>query len=194
MRRPIRPFITEFKNHSPKSSAFLPQTIEVADQVSARQPVLDSGAFARFKTNHDDGYEAALKAADEVFGKSNVAEPIEVATPSPKTPPGRVLPSLVGKEDALTIRLMEADKKGRRGSAPKNDKTASSVKRKKQIPPATSEVTQIFVEAPAAAPSPQILNVSTGRRERSSIQKRWVLKTELKAGQKWKRRLYKSEV
>ncbi len=188
MRRPIRPFITEFKNHPPKSSAFLPQTLEGVDQVSAKQPVLDLGVSDTFKTNYDDGRAAALKAAEEVFGKSNVTEPIEVATPSSKTSSGRVLPSLVDKDDALTIRLMEADKKSRRGSRPKNDKTASSSKHKKHTPTSKPVATQIFVEASTAASSAQPSNVSTSRRERSSIQKRWVLKTELKPGQKWKRR------
>jgi hypothetical protein len=45
---------------------------------------------------------------------------------------------------------------------------------------------------PTESFSPDILIASGPQRERRSIQRRWVLRIELKAGEKWKRRLCKA--
>lgn len=192
MRHTVRPFIKEFKRRSPKSSAPQPP-INRADTDSAKPAFLDLSSFAAYENNRDDEYQAALKAADTVFGgNSSPAHVHEDASPS-KDPVGRVLPSLIDQNDALADRLARAEEKARR----RRKKTAepesfTSIRRNKPSQAPKSEVTQASAERPVDSLATEISHVSEPRRERSSIQKRWVLKSELKAGQKWKRRLCKA--
>jgi hypothetical protein len=107
-------------------------------------------------------------------------------------PLGRVLPSHIGEDDPLTVRLTEGDGKSRRGRSVGKVKSSFPVRFKKPTRQPESEVARGFLERPPTSFSPDILIVSTPHRERRSIQKRWVLRTALKAGEKWKRRLCKA--
>jgi hypothetical protein len=103
-----------------------------------------------------------------------------------------VLPSLIDEDTPLTVRLKKADEKPRRGRPPGKGKTSSPAPRKQPPLPQKVKAARASVEQPIASIAPEQAIVSATRRERGSILKRWVLKTELKAGEKWKRRLCKA--
>ena len=127
-----------------------------------------------------------------MFGGRNLAAAVPENDPSSTATVGRVLPSLIQEDDALTVRLREADEKTRRGRGAGKAMSPSPVRRKKLILPPESETGRVSVERPAANFSPERSIVSEPQRERRSIHKRWVLGTDLKAGEKWKRRLCKA--
>jgi hypothetical protein len=102
---------------------------------------------------------------------------------------GRILPSLIDEDVALTGRSTETDEKLRRGCGLGKGQSSPAIRRNKPTLQAKSEAARVAVERPAPCVSPEKLLVSAPRLERRSIQKRWVLETELKAGEKWKRRL-----
>ncbi len=192
MRRTVRPFIKEFKSRSVKSSAAHPPPIDDADKNDPKPSFLDLGVFSTPQNNPNDGYKAALKVADAVFGGRNLAVAVPENDPSSSAPAGRVLPDLIEKDDALTVRLAAADEKTRRGRSTGKAMSPSPIRRKKPIFQPENETARVSLERPAANLSAQISIVSAPDRERRSIQKRWVLGTELKAGEKWKRRLCKA--
>jgi len=151
---------------------------------------LDTASFFAGQNTDSLGREAAMRAADAVFGVSKVAT-LEIENPpSSVFPVSRVLPSLIDEDDALTVRLREADKKRYRGRKPGKFATASIVRRQERVIQPQHTVTLGPIEPSVANLDPEQALVPVRRRERSSIQKRWVLKTELKAGEKWKRRLH----
>ncbi len=189
MRQPVRPFITAFKSRPSKSSAPRPPTIEGADKDGRKPPFLDTSVFAARQSNPPDEYEAAMRAADAVFGKSRAADPASQKAPSAVAPVGQVLPSLIEADDPLTVRLKKAEEKSRRGRPPGKGKTASPAPRKTPPVRPQREAERAFEEQPIANIAPEQAIVSATCRERGSILERWVLKTELKAGEKWKRRL-----
>jgi hypothetical protein len=192
MRRSVRPFIKEFKTRSSKSSAPRPPAIDDAGKDGAESSFLDPSVFTTCQNDPDDKRKAALKAAGEVFGRSGSAAPVLEKVPSSIAPVGRVLPSLIDEVDALTVRLAEADKKTRRGRTARKAKNSSPIRRKKPTLQPPGDAVRVSTEQSAAKIPPEESIVSTSRRERRSIQKRWVLETELKAGEKWKRRLCKA--
>lgn len=185
MRRTARPFIMEYKSRSSKSSAAQSPNIDGADKHDPTPSFLDHGVFVTSQTNTEDAYQVALKAADALFGGGNSAIPLQEQAPSSNVRAGRVLPSLIGDDDASTFRSVNDGEKIRRGRKVSTAKEPSSKGLEKQLlcPRKAAE--------PDAAAEPAV-EVSVSRRERSSIQKRWVLGTELKPGQKWKRRFYKA--
>lgn len=191
MRHTVRPFIKEFKKRSSKSSAPQPP-IDEADKKSAKPLFLDLGSFAAYENNHDDEYQAALKAADAVFDRRDSVACVQDEALASKDPVGRVLPSLIDEGAERTGRLAEADEKTRRGRKVEKPVRSPSIRRSKPARSPQSEVVKASAELLTANLSTEISNVSAPRRERSAIQKRWVLKTDLKAGQKWKRRLCKA--
>ena len=186
MRRPIRPFIKEFKNRSIKPSTAQPRPVSDVNH-GAKPSFLDPSAFATRRIHFADGYKAALEAADAVFAGRSTVVSIPETAPSSKALVGRILPSLIDEDAALTGRSTEADEKRRRGLG--KGQSSPPIRRNKPTPQAKSEVVRVSVERPAPCVSSEKLLVAAPRRERRSIQKRWVLKTELKAGEKWKRRL-----
>jgi hypothetical protein len=189
MRRTVRPFIKEFKKRSLKSSAANPPPIDDADNNDLKPSFLDSGVFSTPQNNPNDEYNAALKVADAVFGGRNLAASVPESNPSSSRAVGRVLPSLIQEDDALTVLLREADEKTRSGRGARKAMSPSPTRRKKPILQPESETARVSVERPAATPSVEISIASAPDREPRSIQKRWVLRTELKPGEKWKRRL-----
>jgi hypothetical protein len=191
VRRTVRPFIKEFKTCSAKSSATHPQPIGDADNGS-KPSFLDLNVFTTRQNKFDDEHKVALTEADAVFGRSNPVAPPPTASPLSKAPVGRVLPSHIGEDDLLTVRLTEGDGKSRSGRRVRKVKSSSPIRLKKPTLRPESEVAGGCLERPATSFSQDILIVSAPRRDRRSIQKRWVLRTELKAGEKWKRRLCKA--
>ena len=189
MRRTVRPFIKEFKRRSLKSSAACPPPIDDADKNDPKSSFLDLGVFSTPQNSPNAECDAALKMAETVFGGRNLAAAVSENDPSSSPPVGRVLPSLIQEDDALTVRLREADEKTRRGSGAGKAMSPSPIRRKKPILQPESETATVSVERPSANLSQEISFVSAPDRERRSIQKRWVLGTELKAGERWKRRL-----
>jgi hypothetical protein len=183
MSRAVRPFIREFKNRSSRSSALLPKIVEDADS----QMFLNLGKPPILKRDYDNEYQAALKAADEVFSGRISVVPVKATAPSPDRSTGRILPSLAGKDEA---RLSDTEEKHRSGLSAQKVLKPSSHDRKKAVLPIIEDV-KTLDEQPAESSSSQTSRIAVCRRKRRPIQRRWVLKTELKAGQKWKRRLYR---
>jgi hypothetical protein len=190
MRRPVPSFVTEFKTRSFRSSARRPSTKDDSDADGSKPFFLDTAAFFAGQKTDSRGREDAMRAADAVFGVRNAATPDSEKPPSSVSPVGRVLPSLIDADDVLTVRLREADKQRRRGRKPGTAATASVVRREKPILRPQHNLAPAPIEPPVADVNPEQSLVPARRRERSSIQKRWVLKTEPKAGEKWKRRLH----
>ncbi|AZG78823.1 hypothetical protein [Methylocystis rosea] len=131
---------------------------------------------------------AALKAADAIFG-GREGEPPKMLTPLTGLP-GRVLPSLV-QEAAIPIHPANAAPK-------KTRRVRQSLKIAKSVSIEPGKLAQKAVTvttAPAAQRTlecKQDILLDSSQRARRAIQKKWVLKTELKAGEKWKRRLSKA--
>jgi hypothetical protein len=165
-------------------------------------------ALSPRSTSPSDAYEAAMRAADAVFGKSLPNGP---AMPGG----GRVLPSLVESPAFADAERATDDAKPRRGRPPgktnkkrlpspekisAKPKRSSPAKRAVALKPAARlapakedfEPTPLTLAPVATTLSDHAPPASSPARERRSIQKRWVLKTELKAGENWKRRLCKA--
>jgi hypothetical protein len=192
VRRTVRPFIKEFKTRSAKSPGAHPRPISGADNDGSKPSLLDRNVFTTRQNKFDDEHKVALTAANAVFEESSPGAPLPQASPLSNSPVGRVLPSHIGEDDLLTVRLTKGDGKSRSGRRVGKVKSSFSVRFKKPTRQPEGEVAGDFLERPATSFSPDKLIVSTPRRERRSIQKRWVLRTELKAGEKWKRRLCKA--
>jgi hypothetical protein len=185
VRRIVRPFIKEFKNRLIKPSSAQPRPSGDAANHGPKPSFTDPSGFATRRINYADGYKAALEAADAVFGGRSSAVSIPETAPSSNAPVGRILPSLIDEDVALAGRSTETDEKLRRGCGLGKGQSSPAIRRNKPTLQAKSEAARVAV----ACVSPEKLLVSAPRLQRRSIQKRWVLETELKAGEKWKRRL-----
>jgi len=192
VRHRVRPFIKEFKTRSAKSSATHPRPIGDADNDGAKPSFLDLNVFTIRPNQFDDEHKVALTAADAVLGRSNPLAPLPKASPLSIAPVGRVLPSLIRDDDVLTVRLTKGNGQARSSRRAGKVKSSTPIRLKKPILQPENEVAGGILERPATSFSPDISIVSAPRRDRRSIQKRWVLRTELKAGEKWKRRLCKA--
>ncbi|WP_051948677.1 hypothetical protein [Methylosinus sp. PW1] len=226
MRRIVRPFVKEFKSRSAKAAAGRLGPLDEATP-DPKPAFLDLSTFAprvvEREVHHDDSYEAAMKAADLVFGKK--AEPVTTeATPGATTTTGRVLPSLI----EIVAPQPEPEEPVRRGPGrPRGVKKAVEPKIEAEIEAATPapararpgrprKTAEAAPAAPRRAPTPAAIAVQPrapiampvaverpipverlaavdsepkGRRVRRPIQLRWVLDKELRAGERWKRRL-----
>ena len=192
MRRTVRPFIKEFKTRSAKSSATHPRPLGDTDNDGSKLSFLDLNVFTTRQNKFEAEHKEALTAADAVFGEGSPVAPLPKASPLSNAPVGRVLPSHIGEDDLLTVRLTEGDGKSRSGRNVGKVKSPSPIRLKKPTLRPESEVAGAVLERLATSFSTDILIVSTPHRDHRSIQKRWVLRTELKAGEKWKRRLCKA--
>ena len=190
MRPTVRPFKIEFKTRSSRSTPMRPPTSDDAGKDRATPSFLDVSVFTAGRNSHANDYEAARKAAEAVFGRSVPAAPGPETNPPLNAPVGRVLPSLIENSVAPTIRLAEADEKPVRGRAASRAKAASRVQPKKPTVQPEPAVTQDSVEQSATKIAPETLIAPD--HERRSLQKRRVLDANLKAGEKWKRRLCKA--
>ncbi|WP_442755205.1 hypothetical protein ACNHKD_00645 [Methylocystis sp. JAN1] len=189
MRQPVRPFITAYKNRSSKFRMPRPRDIDDPEKAISKPMSVDLSVNAPAKPRMDAEYSAALAAADALFGgKAIVAEAVQ--EPS-NIPTSRILPCLLQPEAQLAPPAEQAKKAGRapRAAKPPARKAAKATA---VVPPVKPAIARQAVEPPQVVVTPDTLNVPATRRERSSIQNRWVRKTELKPGEKWKHRLCKA--
>ncbi len=198
MRRPVRPFVTEFKSRSSKLSAQRAPKIADANKADATPAFLDVGVFAPGRNSHGDDYETAMKAADAVFGRSDAAALAPEPIASSNAPTGRVLPSLIENIDALTTPSTETDKRPHRTPVARKTKTASPIppkspERSKKPTVRLERVAPQDVAKPAATEPQLVASIAAEPDyELRSLKKRRRLDAELKAGEKWKRRLCKA--
>jgi hypothetical protein len=136
-----------------------------------------------------------MKAADAVFGRSGAVAAEPIAPPS--APTGRVLPSLI-ESVALAVPSTEIEEKPRRGRVARKAEMAPAIRVKSRMRPKTPTVRpesvapQDFVEPAAIVLPPDRPTAAEPDREPRSLRKRRLLDAELKAGEKWKRRLCKA--
>lgn len=189
MRQPVRPFITAYKDRSSKFRTPRPWDIDDPEKVLAKPLSVDFSADASAMSGSDTDYLAAMAAADAVFGGKAV-ESVALQEPA-NIPTSRILPCLL-QDEAQPSSAAEQTTKARR--APRTVKTSGRKADKPAAinPPIKPSIAKKVVKPSQSAGTPEILNAPAVRRERSSIQIRWVCKTELKPGEKWKRRLCKA--
>jgi len=189
MRSPPRSFKIEFKNRSAKSTTLGWAATQDHGEKTLKPSFLDTSQFVASRNNGASGHDAVMEAANAVFARSLPASAPPETPPPSGVPAGRVLPSLTDDADPLTLRLAEADEKTRRKRGVGKVKTVSPLRPTKPKAPPASAATQ----APQARATQQIAretpNVAARDGERRSIHKRRLLDAELKAGEKWKRRL-----
>lgn len=192
MRSPPRPFKIEFKNRSAKSAALGPPATEEFDKKISKPSFLDTSDFVAARSNRASGHDAVMEAANAVFARKVPASlPAETA-PTPSISVGRVLPSLTDDSDALAIRLADADKKSRRKRGVEKAKEISAHRPTKTKAPPASAATHAPDEQATKEVMRETPNVAGRDRQRRSIHQRRLLDAELKAGEKWKRRLCKA--
>lgn len=192
MRHTVRPFIKEFKTRSGKSPAAHRQPTGYTNNDGSKPSFLGLNVFLPRQNNFDGELKVTLTAAEAIFRRGNPVDTLPETSQLSNAAVGRVLPSLIGEDDPLPVRLTDGDGKSRRGHRIGKVKSPLPIRRNQRTLQPKSDVARVFLERPDANCSPDILIASTPLRKRRSIQKRWVLKTELKAGEKWKRRLCKA--
>lgn len=188
MRQPVRPFITAYKNRSSKSRMARPWDIEDPEKTAPKPLNVDLSA-APATSGPDAEYLAAMAAADAVFG----AKPVETAAPQEPSnvPASRILPCLL-QPDAQPEPPAEKARKARRAPVAVKPPGRNAVKAEAPAPRTKRAIVEKVVEPPQVVVTPDNEDVVATRRERSSVQNRWVRKSELKPGEKWKRRLCKA--
>jgi hypothetical protein len=192
VRHTVRPFIKEFKTRSAKSSAARLRSAGGADNDGSRLSFLDLDVFSLRQNNDGNELKVTLTAAEAVFRRGSPVHTLPETSQLSNAAVGRVLPSLIGEDVPLPVRLTDGDGKFRRRDRIGKVKSLLPIRRNQRTLKPKSDVARVFLEPPDATCSADILIASTPLRKRRSIQKRWVLKTELKAGEKWKRRLCKA--
>ena len=189
MRSPPRSFKIEFKNRSAKSTTLGWTAPEDYGEKIPKLSFLDTSDFVAARSNRASGYDAVMEAANAVFARNVPASPAPETAPPSSVSVGRVLPSLTDKSDPLAIRLADADKKSRRKRVAGKTKAISSLRPTKTNAQPASAVTQAPDEKATKEITRETPNVAAQDRQRRSIHKRRLLDAELKAGEKWKRRL-----
>ena len=185
MRQPTRPFITAYKGRSPKSRISNPWKIKEAENAAGSISLKDPSAAAAVEVERDATYLAALDAADAVFG-GRAAERSQIP-PEPNGPRGRVLPNLLEDDVISDPPARGASTRTRRVRQPA--KVAEAVPAEpKKVKPQPAVATPILTVQRAKEPEPEVI-LKTSSRAIRTIRRKWVLKTELKAGETWKRRL-----
>jgi len=133
VRHTVRPFIKEFKTRSAKSSAAHPQLISDTDNDGSRPSFLDLDLFSPRQNYSGDEHKVAFTAADAVFGRGSPAAPLSEASQLSNAPKGRVLPSLIGEDDPLAVRLTDSDGNSRRGRNAAKVKSSLPIRRNSQL-------------------------------------------------------------
>jgi hypothetical protein len=191
MRHIVRPFKIEFKSRSFRSTPMRLPTGGDAGKDSATPTITNAGVFLEGGHALTNSPETAMKAAHAVFGRTSSPAPVPEATPASNTRVGRVLPSLIENGGVLAVRPVAADENAGRRRAARKAKAASPARARRSPLPAENGVmldppkqaaTKIEPETPTVAPNC----------ERRLERKRRLLDAELKAGEKWKRRLCKA--
>ncbi len=173
MRHIVRPFMKEYKNRSSRSSALQHKKSFISEQyghIAAGLAYLETESSA-------DGQRAALKAANLLFDAVSTATEDQSKAPASAPLSGRILASLIEQKDSPIAPAARAKAAGGRQASPPRPRQSA-------IP--LSDMTDELNETEVL--SEPLLSSHAHR----SIQGRWVLKTELKPGEKWKRRLPKA--
>lgn len=187
MRQPTRPFITAYKGRSPKSRISNPWKIKEAENAAGSISLRDPSAAAAVEVERDATYLAALDAADAVFG-GRAAERSQIP-PEPNGPRGRVLPNLLENDLISDPPARGASTRTRRVRQPAKVKVAKAVPAEpKNVKPQPAVAAPILSAPRVKEPEPEVI-LKTSSRAIRTIRRKWVLKTELKAGETWKRRL-----
>ncbi|QGM48333.1 hypothetical protein [Methylocystis heyeri] len=161
--------------------------MEDHSEKTVKPSFLDTSDFLAARSNRDEGHDAVMEAANAVFARNAPASP-PPETPQPSSVPvGRVLPSLTDDCDPVAIRLADAEKNSRRKRVA--EETVPSLRLKKKKAPPAAAAAQAPDERAAEEHTRETPNVAVRDGERRSIHKRRLLDAELKAGEKWKRRL-----
>jgi hypothetical protein len=190
MRQPTRPFITAYKNRSSKSRASDSWKIKEDESANAAPSLNELSALPAVEIEPDSAYLAALKAADAVFGREADKHPPVPPQPN-RLPTGRVLPNLL-QDDVVNAGPASAPSKSKK---PRPGRPPAKVKAPVQTAPKRPKrqakaVTPTPSAQPARVSLPEIV-LETSPRARRAIREKWVLKTTLKPGERWKRRLVK---
>ncbi len=185
MRQPTRPFITAYKGRSSKSRTANPWKIEETENADGSPSLNEPSPSAYREIERDPSYLAALDAADAVFG-GKAAELPQIPPPSTGRQ-GRVLPNLLQNDAASAPPARAESNRKRRVGRPAKVKEAVQAEPKKAKPRTVAVAPTPPVQR-AKEREPAIVPDRSSRAKRT-IQKKWVWKTELKAGENWKRRL-----
>jgi hypothetical protein len=191
MRSPPRSFKIEFKNRSHKSTAPAPMAMEDCGKSISEPSFLDRSNFAA-RSNRASGYDAVMEAANAVFARNIPASPAPETAPNSSVPVGRVLPSLVDNGDQLAVGSGDAEKKSRRKYMAGKPQAISPIRPAKAKDQPANAATRAADEQATLEVVRETPNVAALDRERRSILQRRLLDAELKAGEKWKRRLCKA--
>ena len=184
MRKPAKPFKTEYKSRKPpKNAALFDEGMVHGDDLPSRD--INADLPREPDDRHDARYEEAVRAANDVFGgpKANLA--MEASEAVPEVDERTVLSDLSYK-DPLEARL-EAAASIKRGRKP------GAKNRPKFAPPA---------DAPAPVPSPAPAQPATtatsvvvarpgGRQRRLGFLKQLEARRTMKPGDRWKLKLSK---
>ncbi|WP_158807090.1 hypothetical protein [Beijerinckia sp. L45] len=227
MRRPVKPFVTEYKGpiRRPGQAAGSAQRLQSEEfsYATAANEVFSRSGGDMPRHNPEDAYEAALRAADALFSPAEKAPEPKLSAPrfestamadhdqpdieSGDAPGsgGRILRA-IDETPAPGLAELEAEREPkRRGRKPgsKNKPKApvfiDDVPRAPvQARPAPSTPPPVFRDAdfdaprpaPEATPRPATTTPSSTYRSRDEERFAWV-RTKLKPGEEWKRRLPK---
>ncbi len=216
MRRPVRPFVTEYRGGTrrPNGQGHGPENDVFKSELAKSEPGPSSAPTPWAPTAPsqpdypEDGYEAALRAADALFAGNRTASP--QPTPDGEAPKpgssGRVLRVLDEAPSPEMIEMMRLEeefapkKRGRKPGSKNKPKVAAltaepvaaapppaMVREARPLPAVTSLAAVLTEAAVAAARKPAADAPASGPRgERYA----WV-RTRLKPGQQWKKRLPK---
>lgn len=213
MRRPVRPFVTEYRGgtrrpagqgQGPEIDLFKSELAKSDPGQSGSPPSWTSPIAPSQPDYPEDGYEAALRAADALFAGNRTSGPQPAPdgeAPKPGSG-GRVLRVLDEAPSPEMMRLEEEfapKKRGRKPGSKNKPKIAAltaepvaaalppaTVQEARPLPALTSLAAVLTEAAVAAARKPTAAAPAGPRGERYA----WV-RTRLKPGQQWKKRLPK---
>ena len=109
MRHIVRPFKIEIKSRSSRSTPMGSPTGGHACKDSGTPSFLNVGVFAADRRGRANTFEAAMKAANAVFGRTSSPAPAPEAIPASSAPVGRVL---IENGGALGVRLAARSRRG----------------------------------------------------------------------------------
>ena len=194
LRHIVKPFVKEVKGRWAKPTKRRVGTeAEPSHDGSVQHATLP--AAAADADGRADTHEAAVRAANALFEKQRAAPVPEPSAREPaveNTAPrraGRILPSLINNvpED-------DGRPSPRAKASPKPKPTPKPARRKSQVLPIEEPTrqqagTKASTKRISAAQDSNAPAAPTSRRASRRLQRRWVLRSEPMAGQKWKKRL-----
>lgn len=199
MRRQSKPFVTEYKSSSRRSK-----------DAFGQDPQGDID-LSRLAAGADDGYDAAMRAADALFSPkraeatqaaaptTTAAPPAEAteaarAAPIPERPAGRILQAIeeAPADPFAELEALHAPKRRGRKPGSKNKPKAAAIERPAPMvdaPRPAIPAVAVMAAVVAARPSEATEGESTGATPRGE-RFGWV-RTKLRPGERWKRRIPK---